>query len=164
MNIPSIRILNFAGLFVCAAMMGFALYAQHVMYLDPCPLCILQRIATIGLGVVFLIAGLHNSPGMASKVYSAGLWLSAAAGAAIAGWHVHMQNLPASEVPACGPGLDYMLDNFPLADALKMVFEGSGECADVAWRFLGLSMPTWVVILMLAIGVCGTWNNIRRSS
>ncbi len=164
MNIPNRRILNFVGFFVCAAMMGFALFAQHVLHLDPCPLCILQRIATIGLAIVFLIAALHNSQGVAGKLYAGLLGVIAATGAAIAGWHVYMQNLPPSEVPACGPGLDYMLENFPLSDALKMVFEGSGECADVVWRFLGLSMPTWVVILMLVTGACGIWNNVRRES
>jgi disulfide bond formation protein DsbB len=159
--IPNKRVLNLVGLVACIAMMGFALFAQYVLLLYPCPLCILQRIAVIGLGVVFLIAALHNTQNWAARVYAGLVALIAAAGAGVAGWHVHLQNLPPDEVPACGPGLNYMLDNFPLGDALKMVFKGSGECAEVAWRFLGLSMPTWVFVILLVTGVCGIWNNIR---
>jgi disulfide bond formation protein DsbB len=161
-NIPNKRILNLVGLVACIAMMGFALFAQYVLLLDPCPLCVLQRIAVIGLGIVFLIAALHNAQNWGGRVYAGLVALIAAAGIGVASWHVHLQNLPPDEVPACGSGLNYMLDNFPLADALKMVFEGSGECAEVVWRFLGLSMPTWVVVILLVTGVCGVWNNIRR--
>ncbi len=71
--------------------------------------------------------------------------------------------MPPSEVPACGPGLDYMLENFSVGDALRMVFKGSGECADVVWSFLGLSMPAWVVISMLGLGIAGIWNNMRTT-
>lgn len=163
MNIPSTRVLNFAGVILCAAMMGFALFAQHVLLLDPCPLCVLQRVAVIALGVVFLLAALHNPASKGGKVYGTLLAVIAAVGAAVAAWHVRMQNLPPDEVPACGPGLDYMLGNFPFADAMRMVFEGSGECADVVWRFLGLSMPTWVLLMLLGIGVVGFWNNARRA-
>ena len=142
--------------------MGFALYAQHVLLLDPCPLCVLQRVAVIVLGVVFLVAALHNPSGWGRHVYAALLFIPALGGLAIAGWHWRLQNLPASEVPACGPGLDYMLENFPLTDALSMVFKGSGECADVVWSFLGLSMPAWVVLWMLGLGAAGVWNNVRK--
>ena len=73
-------------------------------------------------------------------------------GAVIAGRHVYIQNMPATEVPACGPGLDYILDVFPLFEAIKMVFTGSGECAEVVWRFLGLSMPSWALIWFVLLG------------
>jgi len=142
--------------------MGFALFAQHVLLLDPCPLCVLQRVAVISVGIVFLISALHNPQGRGRNVYAALLAVIAIAGAGVAGWHVRLQNLPPSEVPACGPGLDYMLDNFPLGDALQMVFKGSGECADVVWSFLGLSMPSWVFIAVTGLGVAGVWNYLRQ--
>ena len=85
-------------------MMGFALYAQHVMLLDPCPLCILQRFAVIGLGIIFLIAALHNPGKTGRRVYAVLLGIVAAAGIGIAGWHVRLQNMPADQVPGCGPG------------------------------------------------------------
>jgi disulfide bond formation protein DsbB len=162
MTLPNRRWLNLAGFLVCAGLMGFALFAQHVLKLDPCPLCVLQRVATIALGGVFLVAALHNPQAWGNRVYAGLVLLVAGTGAGIAGWHVRLQNLPESDVPACGPGLDYMLDNFPLADALSMVFKGSGECAEVVWSFLGLSMPSWVVVWMLGMGVAGIWNNLRK--
>lgn len=162
MTLPNRRWLNFGGFLVCVGLMGFALYAQHVLLLDPCPLCVLQRFATIAVGLVFLVAALHHPQGWGGRVYAGLLLLAAASGFGIAAWHVRLQNLPPSEVPACGPGLDYMLDNFPLAEALSMVFKGSGECADVVWSFLGLSMPSWVLVWMLGLGAVGIWNNLRK--
>lgn len=143
-------------------MMGFALYAQHVLLLDPCPLCVLQRVAVIGLGIVFLISALLDPSGWVRRVYAILIGLFAAGGVAVAGWHWRLQNLPPSEVPSCGPGLGYMLDNFPLGEAMRMVFEGSGECAEVVWSFLGLSMPAWVFIGVTGLGIAGIWNNLRK--
>jgi disulfide bond formation protein DsbB len=162
-EIPSRRILNSAGFAVCCGLMGFALFAQHVLLLDPCPLCVLQRVAVISLGVLFLLAALHDPAGSGRIVYAVLLGIAALGGAGIAGWHARLQRLPADEVPACGPGLDYMLDNFPIADALKMVFSGSGECAEIVWQFIGLSMPAWVLIWMFGLGSVAVWNNLRSS-
>lgn len=143
--------------------MGFALFAQHVLLLEPCPLCVLQRVAVISIGIVFLIAALHDSTGFSRIIYAGLLALAAAGGLAIAGRHAWLQQLPEDQVPACGPGLDYMLETFPLGEALKMVFSGSGECAEIVWQFLGLSMPAWVVLWVVGLGVTGVWNNLRRS-
>ena len=163
MTLPNKRILNFLGATSCAGMMGFALYAQHILLLDPCPLCILQRIATILIGLVFLTAALHNPGSTGGRIYSGFITLFAAFGVGVAGWHVRLQNLPPDEVPSCGPGLEYMVENFPLKDALSMIFKGSGECAEVVWRLLGLSMPTWVIIGLGGLGIAGIWNNLRRT-
>lgn len=161
MTLPNRRLLNLAGFLVCAGMMGFALYAQHVLLLDPCPLCVFQRIATIALGIVFLVAMIHDAGKTSSRIYAALVLLTAGFGVGIASWHVHLQNLPPSEVPGCGPGFEYIMDNFALFEALDMIFKGSGECADVVWRFLGLSMPTWVIISLGGLGIAGIWNNLR---
>jgi disulfide bond formation protein DsbB len=161
MNLPNKRILNFVGAATCAAMMGFALFAQHVLLLDPCPLCILQRVAVIFLGFTFLAVAIHNPGKVGSRIYALVAALFAGCGVGVAGWHVRLQHMPANEVPSCGPGLEYMVENFPLKDVLGMVLKGSGECAEVVWRFLGLTMPTWVVIGMLGLGVAGVWNNLR---
>jgi disulfide bond formation protein DsbB len=162
MTLPNRRILNFAGAATCAAMMGFALFAQHVLLLDPCPLCILQRVAVILLGFTFFAVAIHNPGKTGLRIYAGMGAVFAAFGLSVAAWHVRLQNLPADEVPSCGPGLEYMVANFPLKDVFGMVFKGSGECAEVVWRFLGLSMPTWVVIGMLGLGVAGMWNNLRK--
>ena len=162
MTIPDKRILNFAGFLMCAALMGYALYAQHYLMLEPCPLCILQRIAVVGMGWVLLLAALHNPGGVGRFVYALLLVLPMSLGAIVAGRHAWLQMLPEDQVPACGPGLDYMWENFPLADVINMVFRGSGECADVDWQLLGLSMPAWVFIAVIALGSIGIWNNVRR--
>lgn len=163
-RLPGRRLLNFAGFLACTGMMAYALYAEHVLYLDPCPLCVFQRMATIGLGLVFLVAALHNPAGSAGRyVYAGAAFAAAAAGVGVAGRHVWLQNLPADKIPACGPGFGYIIDSFPLADALKMIFTGSGECATTDWSFLGLSMPTWVLISLGTLGAFGIWNNLRRT-
>ena len=163
MTLPNRRLLNLAGFLACAGMMGFALYAQYVLLLDPCPLCVFQRIATIGLGVVFLLAFLHNPGNVGSKIYAALVAVTAGFGVGVATWHVRLQNMPSDEVPSCGPGFEYIMDNFALFDALSLIFKGSGECADVVWRMMGLSMPTWVIIGLGGLGVAGIWNNFRKA-
>ena len=140
------RLWNLAGLAIVIALMGYALYAQHVQGLEACPLCIFQRVGMLALGLVFLAAAVHGAGRLGSRIYLA-LGLGAAvAGGAVSARHIYLQNLPPDRVPACGPGLDYMLEAFPLLEALRLVFEGSGDCAVVNWSFLGLSMPAWVLI------------------
>ena len=163
MTLADRRVLNFAGFFACAGLMAYALYAQYQLLLEPCPLCVLQRFAVIGLGVFFLLAALHDPARTGRRVYAGGLAIATVCGAIVAGRHVWLQNLPVDEIPACGPGLDYMWANFPLADVINMVFKGSGECASVDWSFLGLSMPAWVLIAVLGLGLGGLWNNLRSA-
>lgn len=163
MATPGRRALNLAGFLICAGLMAYALYAQHQLMLEPCPLCVLQRVAVITLGVLFLLAAAHNPAGGTRHSYSVFLAIAAVLGAVVAGRHVWLQNLPEDRVPACGPGLDYMLDNFPFREALDMVFTGSGECASLDWQFLGLSMPAWVLVALTSLGLFGAWNNSRQS-
>jgi len=161
-RLPSRRVLNFAGFAVCCGLMGFALFAQHVLLLDPCPLCVFQRVAVISIGIIFLVAALHNPHGAGRIVYGVLLALAAGGGAAVAGRHAWLQQLPPDQVPSCGPGLDYMLDTLPFTEVLSKVFRGSGECAEIVWQFLGLSMPGWVLVWMIFIAGAGLWNNLRR--
>ncbi len=153
---------NLAGFLACCGMMLYALYAQEFLNLPPCPLCVFQRVAVIVMGVLFLLAALQR-PGVAGRrVYAGLLALAGLAGAGVAGWHIRLQNLPADEVPACGPGLDFMLDTFPLTDVLSMVFTGSGECAEISWIFLGLSMPAWVLISLVGLSIWAIWGNLAH--
>jgi disulfide bond formation protein DsbB len=161
---PGIRIMNVAAFAACAAMMAYALYVEHKLLLAPCPLCIFQRVAVMALGLGFLLAAVTPARRSVRIVHAALIALIAAGGAGIAGRHVWLQSLPADRVPACGPGLDYIIDSFPLSDALRLVFTGSGECAVADWHFLGLSMPAWVLIFVALLGVFGVWNNLRRVS
>ena len=151
------RALFAAGTLLCAGLMAAALYLQHVLRLDPCPLCIFQRIFVIALGAVMLVAAIHDPRGTGRRVYGALVTLLAALGVAVAGRHVWLQHLPADQVPECGPGLEYMLDAFPLGEALSMVFRGSGECAEVQWTFLSLSIPEWTLLIFLGLTAFGIW-------
>jgi disulfide bond formation protein DsbB len=158
---------NGAGVGIIAGLMGYALYQQHVVGLEACPLCILQRMAMIVLGAVFAVAALHAPRGAGSRVYAVLGALAALVGMGISGWHVRMQNLPPSEVPSCGPGFDYMMDAFGWLGGLRMIFTSSGECAEVNWIFLGLSMPAWVFIWFVALGalvIGANWSRLTRAS
>ena len=155
----NVRIANVLGALACAGLMAYALYAQHMLGLEPCPLCIFQRVAVITLGALFLLAALHPAGNTGRRAYAFLLGLVALAGIGVAGRHVWLTTLPPERVPACGPGLDFMLESFPLKDALAMVLSGSGECASVEWRFLGLSMPGWVLVALVCLGAWGVvWN------
>lgn len=146
------RISYLATFLVCAGLMGYALFAEYYLGLYPCPLCVFQRMAVIGVGLIALLAALHNPKGGGRWIYTIGIVLAGGAGIAVAGRHVWLQNLPPDEVPACGgASLDYLLETLPLLDALKKIFNASGECAEVSWRFLSLSMPTWVLIALLGM-------------
>ena len=158
------RQLNGIGFAVCAVLMGYALYVQHGLGMEPCPLCVFQRIALIALGCVFLLATLYNPTRTFGRIYAVLILLAAGVGIGIAGRHLWLQNLPKDQVPACGPGLDFMLDAFPLREVLKTVLSGSGECAEVDWSLLGLSMPGWVVIAFTGLVLWGCWANLRRAT
>lgn len=155
---------NAIGFLACAALMAYALFAQYALDLEPCPLCVFQRVAVIGLGVVFVLAAMQGPRLTGRRVYAALILVAAGAGAGVAGRHLWLQNLPPERVPACGPGLDYMLETFPMREMLATVLSGSGECAKVDWQFLGLAMPAWVLISVLVLGGFGVWNNWRRDA
>lgn len=147
--------------------MGFALYLQHGLGLEPCPLCVFQRVAVVALGLLFLVAAAHDPGVLTRKLYGVLLGLVAVGGAAVAGRHLWLQSLPPDKVPACGPGLDFMLETFAFIEVLEMVLSGSGECAEVAWSFLGLSMPAWVLICLLTLGSFGVlvnWKGRRHDA
>jgi protein dithiol:quinone oxidoreductase len=153
---------NLLGFLACAGLLAYAYYAQYVMHLEPCPLCIFQRIGVFILGLLFLIAATHDPRVLGRRLYALVLVLAALATAAIALRHLYIQSLPPDSVPSCGASLDFMLKVFSLSDVLVKVLTGSGECAKVTWMFLGLSMPAWVLISALVLGGYGLWVNLRR--
>jgi protein dithiol:quinone oxidoreductase len=159
---PVRRSPNLVGFLVCAALIAYALYSQHVLGYGPCPLCIFQRVAVIALGVVFLLAWLHGPALRGARIYAALLALIAVAGSLIAWRHLWIIAQPPGTVAECGASLDYMLDVLPLREVLTKVLTGSGECAQVDWRFLGLTMPAWVLVSLVGLGALGVWGNLRR--
>ena len=152
-NAISRRWLYLAGALTVAALFCSALYLQYVLRQEPCPLCMVQRVIFIAIGVLFAIAALHNAKALGAKAYSVLIALFALSGVGVASRHIWIQHLPADQVPACGPGLDYMLKNFPMADVLQELMHGSGECAAKGWTFLSLGIPEWSLVWYVLLGV-----------
>jgi disulfide bond formation protein DsbB len=143
----TVRHWSLAGLAFCLLMMAAALGLEHLGGLAPCPLCIFQRVAVLAAAAVFLVAAIHDPDGRIGAVVYGLLSLAAVAGGmAVAGRHLWLQSLPADQVPSCGPGLDYMMDILPWREVLATVLSGSGECAEIDFLLLGLSLPGWTLI------------------
>lgn len=157
------RVIN-AGIFAATLIaMSTALWLQHHDHLEPCPLCIFQRVAMMGMGAFALLAALHNPAAVGRKIYAAGIFLSALAGIAVAGRHVWLQHLPPEQVPSCGPGLSYWMDTFPLQEVIQKVFRGSGECAAIDWTFLGFSLPELTLVAFVGFAALAVWQFLRRA-
>lgn len=152
-----LRVLALALFAVCGALLAFGLYLQHVKGIEPCPMCIMQRYALLGCGLIGLLAGLHAPGPGGTRAYAGLLMLTALAGGGVAARQSWIQWFPPA-VSECGPGLVYMLESFPLSSALPMIFRGAGDCSLVDWTFLGLSIANWsflcfAVILLTALAV-----------
>ena len=158
---PNARNTNWLIGFGCAFLMGIALYMEHQMQLEPCPLCIFQRVAVIAVGLVAIIAALHNPPAIGLKVYGTAQLVVAVVGGLLASRQLWLQSLPADQVPSCGPGLEYLLDVFSLSEVLQMVLTGDGSCAEVVWTFLGISIPGWTLVGFIGLVALGLLQILR---
>ena len=148
--LPSRRSGYFLGFVICAALMSYALYLQYVKDLEPCPLCMFQRVALIAMGAVFLIATLHGPGRAGGWTYGILQVIIGGAGIGLALRHLWIQSLPADQVPACGMGIGYMLETLPFIDVVQRTLKGSGECAHVD-LVLGLSIPAWTLMLFVLL-------------
>lgn len=137
------RTLCLLGVVACVGGMAFVLYLQHFKGYEPCPMCIFQRIAMMGAGLLFLLGALHGPRGAMRWVYAILAAAAAAIGAAVAGRQVWLQHLPVDQVPACGPTLDYLLKMLPVSQVVTMVLKGDGSCAKIDAQWLGFTLPEW---------------------
>ena len=156
------RWLYLAGALVVAGLFGAALYLQYVLHQEPCPLCMIQRFIFIAILALFVLATLHNPKRLGAKIYAALIALAALSGIGVAGRHIWIQHLPKDEVPACGPGLNYMLENFPMSEVLQELMHGSGECAAKGWTFLTLGIPEWSLIWYVLLGAWAVMIALRE--
>ena len=156
------RLVNFLGFLACFGLVAYALYTQYDLGLDPCPLCIFQRIGIIALGVLFLIAGVHTPRGWGGRVYAVLIGLVALVTIGIAARHLYVQSLPPGAIPSCGAPLTVLWKFTPTFELIRKVLTGSGECSQVNWKFLGLAMPGWVLIWAAFLGWMGIATNTRR--
>jgi disulfide bond formation protein DsbB len=152
----------FAAVFVaCAGLLAFAIYLQEEVGLEPCPMCILQRYAFTALAIVALLAALHGPRGAALKAYGGLLALIAAAGAGVAIRQSYIQHYP-PKISSCGTDLEFLVNTFPLSQALPKIFAGSADCAIVTWRFLGLSIAEWALVWFVVFAIATAWYAFFR--
>ncbi|MBE9539350.1 MAG: disulfide bond formation protein B [Proteobacteria bacterium] len=156
------RIVFFGLTAIAITSIAFAmLYLEDQLGLAACPLCMTQRLFIVLVGAVGLMAGLHNPSGWGRRVYGALCTLAALAGGAVAARHVWLQHLPADQVPACGPSLEYMLDTLPFSETLSIVMMGDGNCADTVWTFMGFSIPEQTLALFTVVTIICLWQTLR---
>lgn len=149
----------FAAIFAASvALLAFALYLQEYKGLDPCPMCILQRYAFVAIGVVALVAALH---GRALKAYAAVLTVVALAGSGVSIRHSWLQHFPPAR-ETCGTDLEFLLNAFPLTQALPKIFAGTGSCSKVHWKMLGLSIPEWALVWYVILAAFALWVAFRK--
>ncbi len=164
MPVPSPRLINLLIFVFALLMMLIALfYFQYHLGLLPCPLCVSQRIFAILVGVLALLAFIHNPGAKGVRVYAVLTGLAALGGAAIAARQVWLQSLPEDRIPACGPTLNWMLEaRFPLAEILSAMFIGEGSCAEIKWQLLGLSIPGWTLVAFVLLIGASLFQLLRR--
>lgn len=164
MVIPSYRIINLAQAVGSAGLIVIAIaYFQNFLGLEPCYLCVTQRVFVIAIGIICGIAALHNPPRQGQRWYAGASFLAAAVGAYFSGKQLWLQSLPEDQVPACGVPVDYLFDSFSASEAIGMLLRGDGNCAEIQWQLLGLSMPGWVMIAFASFAVLGAVQFLRKS-
>ena len=148
----------------CVSLLGIAMYMEHVMMLEPCPLCIMQRVFFLATGIVALVAFIHNPVARGKLIYGSLAAVLSAAGGGFAIRQIYLQHLPKDEVPACGPSLSYMIEQFPLRDVLSVMFSGDGNCAEIVWQdpVLGWAIPQWSLVGFVMLAAVCAWQAIRK--
>lgn len=162
MPLANPRLLNLLAFLVCAALLAFGLYLEHAEGLEPCPLCIVQRIEFIGVGLACLVAALHGPQRRGRRLYAGLTLLFSAAGIASAGRQVWLQGLPPDQLPACLPSLEYMMEALPFQDIVRLMLHGTADCAEVTWTLLGLSIPEWSLLAFAGFAALAVLQLLRR--
>ena len=158
MVIPNSRMIYVIVFLGCIGLMSVALFFEHAMLLEPCPLCILQRIMVIATAAVEMVAAIHGPKNLGIKLYGVLMILTSATGGGISIRQLWLQSLPEDQVPACGASLDYLLDVFPVTEVLTMVLTGDGACAEVVWTFLGISIAGWTLVGFIGLAAIGIFQ------
>lgn len=164
-KMPNSRLLNLMIFVATVLIIGMALYMEHVMLLEPCGLCITQRIFVVLAGLVCLAAAIHNPSTKARRNYALVAAAMCVAGSYFAIKQIWLTYLPEDQVPACGPGFSYVLNNFPLMDTLSFLLVGDGNCAEVSWRFLGIfSIPELSLMGFVALFALCLYQGFRHEN
>lgn len=159
---PSVRQTHGLIVIACTLLLAVALYMEYVMGLVPCPLCMTQRVFVFLVGLLALLAFVHHPQGWGRRVYGGLGLLAAIIGGGFSSRQLWLQSLPPERVPACGPDLYYMLDVFPFLETVKVMLTGDGNCAEVGWTFLGVSIPGWTLVAFVGLAALHIWQLVRR--
>jgi disulfide bond formation protein DsbB len=155
-----------AGFVVCMALLAYAYFVQFQLGIEPCPLCIFQRLAFIAMGLVFLVGAIHAPRASGRRLYGLLVFVGAAFGVGIAAYHLWVQHLGPDPMAGCTPGWNYMVENYSLKYAwsktIEHAFTGHADCGEVNWTFLGLAMPFWTLVCYALIGAGAMWAGFRR--
>ncbi|MDC0598913.1 disulfide bond formation protein B [Gammaproteobacteria bacterium] len=157
MNMPRTRLVSLYIFLFCVALLSIAMYMEHGMLMEPCPLCITQRIFFLAAGLTALVAFLHNPKAKGKVVYGLLSAAFALGGGGFAIRQIWLQHLPKDQVPSCGPSVAYMLEQFPFTEVLSVMFSGDGNCAEISWQdpVIGMSIPEWSLVgFIMLTGVC----------
>ncbi|MFT7224110.1 MAG: disulfide bond formation protein DsbB [Cellvibrionaceae bacterium] len=148
----------------CIFLMVTALYMQYFLDLVPCALCMTQRVFVIAVGIVALVAWLHQATPVGIKIYAVVGALMAIIGGGFSLRHLWLQSLPEELVPACGPSLSYLLETFPILEALKLLLQGDGSCAESLWAFIGITIPGWTLVAFAGLLSINCWIVYKSSN
>lgn len=163
MKLPESRIVNLLGVALSAGSLAFAFfYLEGVLELEACPLCLIDRALIAVIGAAFLIGLLLNPQALGRRIQAGVALLFSLFGIIVCWRHLWLQGLPEDEVPECSPGLGYMLETFPIGDTIRTVFNSAGECADIQWNLLGLSIPAQTLLVFIALGALAAVQTLRR--
>lgn len=164
MTLPPYRFLNAAGVFGCLASLAFAyFYLQKHLGLEACPLCLIDRGIVLAIGTAFLLALIHNPKKLGRRIYAATALLFSSLGIAVCWRHLWLQSLPEDQVPECSPGLEYMLETFPIGETIRTIFNSAGECAEIQWSFMGLSIPAQTLLVFIGFAVLSLIQMLRKN-
>ena len=145
--------INLLGSFLAFALVGLAVAIQTQFNLEPCPLCVSQRIVFIVIGFLFLIFSFLKPNRLIKFIYISSLLITNIIGIIFAIRHIMIQNKWIIVPAECGIDLNYMFENFPLTEAFSLLFKGTGDCSEIDWLFLGFTLPQLALIAYIMFGI-----------
>jgi len=158
------RYLNGYAAFIALLLLIAAGYLQFALKLPPCPLCVMQRLVVMLLGLLFLAGAIYVPKKKPRKIFNGVIFAVAVFGMALAGRHSYLQLIPQGSTTSCGPGLNFIFQNLSLTEAVKALLLGTGDCGEVNWTFLALSIPEWTFIFMLLFAGVAFFQMTRKKT
>ncbi|WP_454256513.1 disulfide bond formation protein B [Pseudomonas sp. Marseille-Q8238] len=156
------RTLFFLAVIACLGLIGGALYLEHGVGLEPCPLCIVQRVCVMLFALVCLVAALHGPARLGRRIYGGLTLLIALAGAATAWRQIWLQSVPVDEGDACLPPLEHLIDALSLREVLSLAFHGTSDCTALSWSLYGMSLPEWSLLAFAGMILFSLFQILRR--